>query len=77
MSRGNEGRCDNARVSRRRGAAEAARVRLTATSRGGGARDQTARRPPTLRRRYKINTCFPKSDFDLSTPELGKLDGSC
>lgn len=58
-----------------------------ASSRVERPREQTARRPPTHRvpaapcraesRRYKINTCFAKSDFDLSTPELGKLDGSC
>lgn len=32
---------------------------------------------PVLESRYKINTCFAKTDFDLSTPELVKLDRSC
>lgn len=53
-----------------------------AAARGGGAAATAggtplrAARPArgTPGRRYKINTCFAKSDFDLSTPKFGKFD---
>lgn len=65
----------------RRGASSATRDRLAwSPVRGGGVppsagRLRAARLAPESR--YKINTCFAKTDFDLSTPELVKLDGSC